>query len=133
MPQVIIYANDSGHVSLCIPTGEIPIEDVLVKDCPPGAIIVDTADLPPLNDSLFNAWTLQNDGTVFIDLQEAKALRTRQIYDAARATLPARQANDAMGLPNTPSNAEWQSALSDATQAVQMAGTVDQVRDVVYP
>jgi hypothetical protein len=40
MSQVIIYTNDNGGVSVCVPTGELPIEQVLTKDCPAGAIIV---------------------------------------------------------------------------------------------
>jgi hypothetical protein len=35
--QVIIYTNSNGNVSVCIPTGELPINQVLAKDCPAGA------------------------------------------------------------------------------------------------
>ena len=34
MSQAIIFTNDNGGVSVCIPTGELFIEEVLVKDCP---------------------------------------------------------------------------------------------------
>ena len=53
MAQVIIYTNDNGGVSVCIPTGELPIEQVLAKDCPTSAIIVDDSELPTDQNSLF--------------------------------------------------------------------------------
>ena len=34
MTQAIIFTNDNGGVSVCIPTGEISIEAVQAKDTP---------------------------------------------------------------------------------------------------
>jgi hypothetical protein len=36
MTQVIIFTNNNGGVTVCIPTGELSIEAVLEKDCPKG-------------------------------------------------------------------------------------------------
>jgi len=44
--QVIIFTNSNGGVSVCIPTGELPIEQVKTKDTPAGSIIVNISDLP---------------------------------------------------------------------------------------
>jgi hypothetical protein len=46
MSHVIIFQNDNGGVSVCIPTGELPIDKVLEKDVPGGrgARIVPAAD-----------------------------------------------------------------------------------------
>ena len=41
--QIIIHSNTNGGVSVTVPTGELPINEVLAKDCPAGAIIVDTS------------------------------------------------------------------------------------------
>jgi len=71
MSQVIIFTNSNGGVSVCTPTGEISIEQVLAKDCPEGAIIVDSDTLP--NNDFFNAWEL-NDTTVTVNLVKAKAI-----------------------------------------------------------
>lgn len=73
MTQVIIYTNENGNVSVCSPTGELPIEEVLTKDCPVGAIIVDVSTLPQGEDDFFNAWRL-NAGVVSVDLEAARAL-----------------------------------------------------------
>ena len=132
MSQVIVYTNATGNVSICFPTGEIPIEEVLAKDCPPGAIIIDIAELPPLDDVLFNAWTIK-DGKVVIELDAAKTLRTGQINTIARTQLQQRQANDALGIPNVPDDATWMEELKAAREAVLAATTIDEVRDVTFP
>jgi hypothetical protein len=72
MTQAIIYTNDNGGVSVCIPTGEISIEAVLAKDCPAGAIIVDDSELPTDN-TYFNAWELI-DGKVVVNEVKKQAI-----------------------------------------------------------
>jgi hypothetical protein len=58
MTQAIIFTNDNGGVSTCIPTGEISIEVVLEKDVPEGrgARIVNISDLPNQHNDFYNAW-----------------------------------------------------------------------------
>jgi len=81
MAQVIIYAQN-GQVAVCIPTGELPIEQVLIKDCPTGAIIVDDSELPKDN---FDAWELVN-GKVVINETKKQA-----IIDAQQAPIIAKE------------------------------------------
>jgi hypothetical protein len=76
MSQVIIFTNSNGGVSVCIPTGELPIEQVLVKDCPTGAIIVDDSELPVENE-FFNAWELI-DGKVVVNETKKQAIINAQ-------------------------------------------------------
>ena len=71
--QVIIFSNTNNGVSVCVPTGELPIEAVLAKDCPSGAIIVDDATLPQADNDFFDAWELAN-GSVTVNLDKAKAM-----------------------------------------------------------
>jgi len=84
MAQIIIYTNDNGNVSVCIPTGELPIEDVLVKDCPEGAIIIDDSELPADNE-FFDAWELVN-GKVVVNQAKKQA-----IIDAQEAQVTAKE------------------------------------------
>lgn len=58
MTQAIIFTNDNGGVSVCIPTGELSIQAVKEKDTPAGSIIVNTADLPNQYNDFFDAWEL---------------------------------------------------------------------------
>jgi hypothetical protein len=74
MAQVIIFTNDNGGVSICIPTGEISIEEVLTKDCPKGAIIVDDSELPTKD---FDAWELI-DGKVVVNQSKKSAIIAKQ-------------------------------------------------------
>jgi len=87
--QVIIFSNSNGGVSVCIPTGELPIEAVLAKDCPAGAKIVDTAELPEADNDFYNAWELV-DGVVTVNLGKAKEL-TKERLRQERAPLLAAQ------------------------------------------
>jgi len=74
MSQVIIYTNSNGGVSVTIPTGELPINEVLTKDCPVGAIIVDESALPQGDDAkYFDAWVLNN-GVVTVDETKKQAI-----------------------------------------------------------
>ena len=70
----IIYQNETGGVSIIIPTGELPIEEVAAKDVPEGVPyeIVDEADIP--SDRYFrNAWVM-GDCCVEHDLDKCKEI-----------------------------------------------------------
>ena len=84
MSQVIIYQSLSGlgNVAVCIPTGEIAIDEVLsrAKLEYPEAIIVD-ADSLPTDNEFFNAWELV-DGKVVVNKTKKQA-----IIDAKQAAI----------------------------------------------
>lgn len=91
MTSVIIFQNELGNVSVCTPTGELPIEAVLAKDCPKGAIIVDDSELPQGDDAqFFDAWELGTDGKVGVNLGKAQEI-TRKRLRAEREPLLAEQ------------------------------------------
>jgi hypothetical protein len=70
MSSIIVYTNKNGNVSICVPTGELSIEEVLTKDCPNGAIIIDDSELPTDN---FDAWELVN-GKVVVNEAKKQAM-----------------------------------------------------------
>ena len=76
--QAIIFTNDNGGVSVCIPTGELPIEAVQAKDTPKGSIIVNTSDLPNQHNDFFDAWELA-DGKVTVSLDKAKEITKKRL------------------------------------------------------
>ncbi len=65
--QAIIFTNDNGGVSTCIPTGEISIDAVMEKDVPKGrgARIVNITDLPNQYNDFYDAWEM--DATSVLD------------------------------------------------------------------
>lgn len=89
MAQVIVHTNENGGVTVTYPTPEFlennTIEDVLAKDCPDHAIIIDAADLPQGEDEYFNAWELV-DGVVVVNQAKKQAM-----IDAQQAAIDARQ------------------------------------------
>jgi hypothetical protein len=84
MSQAIIFTNSNGGVSVCIPTGEISINEVLTKDCPSGAIIVDDSIFPADNE-YFNAWELV-DGKIVVN-----EVKKQAIIDAKQAPIIAKE------------------------------------------
>ena len=84
MAQVIVYQNSDGGVTVCTPTGELSIDEVLAKDCPTGAMIVDDSELPTDNE-FFYAWELV-DGKVVVNETKKQA-----IIDAQQATIDIKQ------------------------------------------
>jgi hypothetical protein len=78
MTQAIIFTNDNGGVSVCTPTGEISIEAVLAKDCPKGAIIVDSNTLPNQDNDFYDAWELA-DGKVTVSLAKATEITKKRL------------------------------------------------------
>lgn len=127
MTQVIVYTNDNGNVSVCYPTGELPIEDVLAKDCPEHAIIVDADALPQGEDDFFDAWRLIN-GAVTVDLDAAKKIHLERFNAAAKAEAQHRQTNTAVGIENTPTDAEFLADLSAKRSAISAATSTAELR-----
>ena len=70
----IIYQNQEGGVSVIIPTGELPIEEVAAKDVPEGVPfeIVDAADIP--SDRYFRGAWVMGDCCIDVDLDQCRAI-----------------------------------------------------------
>lgn len=116
MTQVIIFTNNNGGVSTCIPTGEISIEAVLAKDCPKGAIIVDQSSLPNQHNDFYNAWELV-DGKVEVSLAKATEI-TKARLRAERT--PLLQAQDVL----------FQRALEEGADTKAIVAEKARLRDV---
>jgi hypothetical protein len=89
MAQVIIFTNSNGGVSVCVPTGELPIEVVKSRDTPSTSIIVQDSELPQADNDFFNAWELA-DGVVTVNIDKAKEI-TKARLRAQREPLLAAQ------------------------------------------
>ena len=89
--NVIIFTNQDGGVSVCVPTGEIPVEAVQSKDIPVGvqSHIVDQDSLPNEHNDFFNAWE-QINGAVTVNMDKAREI-TKARLRVERAPLLAAQ------------------------------------------
>jgi hypothetical protein len=133
MTQVIIHTNESGNVSVTTPTGETSIEEVLIKDCPKGAIIVDDSVLPQGVDSLFfNAWELNN-GIVTVNLTKAKEYKLGLYNSEALRVAQVRQLNTLAGISNTMSDADFLAMLTTDRASIASATTTAQLAAINNP
>jgi hypothetical protein len=117
MTQAIIFTNDNGGVSTCIPTGEISIDAVLTKDVPAGrgARIVNLTDLPRDND-FYDAWEM--DATsVTVNFTKAVEL-TKKRLRAERASLLAAQ------------DVAFQRALESGADTTAIVAEKQRLRDI---
>jgi hypothetical protein len=120
--QVIIFSNTNNGVSVCVPTGELPIEQVLAKDAPQGAIIVDDATLPQGDGALFfDAWELA-DGSVSVNLDKAKAM-TKTRLRAERE--PLLQAQDVLFQRALESNGDTSAIVAEKQRLRDITNLVD--------
>ena len=133
MTQAIIFTNDNGGVSVCIPTGELPIEAVLAKDCPAGAIIVDSSSLPQGADAqFFDAWELSG-STVTVNFEKAKAIKLAQFNAAAVAEAQKRQLNTLAAIANEIADADFIASLTAGRTAIASATTTAELVAVANP
>jgi hypothetical protein len=78
MAKVIVYTNaEFGNVCVCRPTGEVPLRDVLEKDCPPGSVIIEEG-LLPYDGGYFMSWRLKNNRVV-IDMPTAREIHRNRM------------------------------------------------------
>ena len=133
MTQVIIFQNSNGGVSVCIPTGELPINEVLTKDAPAGAIIVDDSTLPQGADaSFFDAWTLSGT-TVSVNFAKAQTDRLAQYNVAALQVANQRNLNTLAGIANAVADADWQAQLTADRASIAAATTTAQLVAIANP
>jgi len=123
MTQIIIHANSNGGVSVTVPTGELPINEVLIKDCPEGAIIVELDALPQGSDAVFfDAWEL-NGSTVTVNFTKAQAIKLSQYNAAAVEEAQKRQLNTLAGIENAVSDADFIAKLTADRASIASATT----------
>lgn len=121
-----------GNVSTCIPTGEIPIERVLVKDCPPGAVIVESSSLPNQYQDFYNAWEL-NGAVVSVSLLKAKEITKTRLRAQREPLLAAQdilfQKAQETGADTTSIVAE-KNRLRGITSLADSATTLEELRSI---
>lgn len=131
MSQVIIFTNTDGGVSVCMPTGELPIEQVQAKDIPAGidSYIVDASSLPEEDNDFFDCWE-QTRGVVTVSLAKAKE-HTKNRLRAERAPLLAAQ--DVLFQRALESMADTTAIIAEKTRLrdiTQLADTCETLADL---
>lgn len=131
--QVIIFKNDNGGVSTCIPTGELSIEAVLEKDVPKGkgARIVDQNSLPRDND-FYDAWEM-DDSSVTVNLAKAQEITKNRLRMERAPLLVAQDVLFQRALESgadTSAIVAEKNRLRDITKLADSATTLDELRAI---
>jgi len=121
MANVIIFTNDNGGVSVCVPTGELDIQAVKAKDTPSNSIIVQDSELPNADNDFFDAWELSN-GTVSVNLTKAKALTKTRLR---REREPLLAAQDVLFQRAQESNADTTAIVAEKNRLRNITNGVD--------
>ena len=136
MTQVIIYTNERGGVSVTYPTPEFlqnnTIEDVLAKDCPDHAIIVNVSVLPENDADFFDCWEIV-DNSVLVNFDKAKEITKDRLRQERAPLLVAQDVlymrATEQGQDTTAIVAEKQ-RLRDITQLADQATTLAELREL---
>jgi len=132
MANVIIFTNDNGGVSVCVPTGELDIQAVKAKDTPDHSIIVDDSTLPNADGDFFNSWELTN-GAVTVNMTKAIAQQQANLNALAKGEASHRATNTGAGIENKLADSDWLALLTTARTAIAAATTTQGLRDAVAP
>jgi len=136
MAQIIIHTNDNDGISVTYPTPEYleshTIQDVLSKDCPDHAIIVDSSILPESDNDFFDAWELNN-SIVSVNIKKAIAIQQNLLNSLAKTEAQYRMTNTASGIDNKLVDADWLALLTTARSTISSATTTQELRDAIVP
>jgi hypothetical protein len=135
--QRIIFQNAEGGVSVIIPTGELPIEEVAAKDVPEGiAFEIVEDDAIPADRFFRNAW-VANGAAVDVDLDKAKDIG----HDIRRTQREAEFAPfDAIIMKQIPGNSAVEAEASRQAvrekyaliqDAINVAETTDEIKSAL--
>ena len=130
MAQVIIFTNENGGVSVCVPTGELDINAVKAKDTPSHSIIVDASELPEADNDFFDAWELSN-GAVSVNLTKAKEITKKRLRAEREPLLAAQDVLFQRALETGSDTSEIvveKQRLRDVTTLVDGCSTTEELR-----
>ena len=130
----IIFQNESGGVSVIIPTGELSIEEVAAKDVPDGvAYEIVQDDAIPADRFFRNAW-VANGAAVDVDLDKAKdighdirrTLRTEEFKPYDEVIMKQIPGADAVAAEEARQQVRFKYALIQ--DAINVASTTDEIK-----
>lgn len=138
MTKRIVYTRPNGGLSVIIPTGEIPLEDVLKKDVPSDAVnvrVVNETEIPA--DRTFrNAWH-DNNG-IKVDMPKAREIHKEKLRALRAPKLAAldveyQRADEAGDTKAKSAVAAKKQALRDVTADPRIAAakTPDELKAVI--
>jgi len=133
MSQVIVYTNSTGNVSVCTPSNESDINQVLINDCPVGAIIVDSSTLPSGADAqFFNSWEL-NGSSVSVNFTKAQSQQTSVLNKLVYDESGHRAVKTLSGVSNVLSDSDWKILVTNAQFGIATSSTTAELIAAIVP
>lgn len=134
MSAVIIFTNENGNVSVCVPTGELSVQEVQAKDIPAGikSFIVQASSLPQNDVDFFDAWE-QNNGIITVNLQKAKEITKLRLRAEREPLFQAQDVAFQRALENgldTAAIVLEKTRLRDLTKLADAAQSLDELRSI---
>jgi len=134
MTKVIIFKNENNGVSVCSPSGEISIEEVMAKDVPSGAgaRVIEFDDLPNGYRDFFNAWEM-DDTTVTVNFAKAKEITKNRLRVARKPLFAIQDVLFQRALElnsDTASIVAEKERLRNVTNLVEAASTLEELRSI---
>jgi hypothetical protein len=133
MNQVIVYTNSNGGVSVCVPSLNQNINEVLEKNCPDQAIIVDSSTLPSGADAqFFNSWEL-NGSSISVNFTKAQSQQTSVLNKLVYDESGHRAVKTLSGSSNVLSDNDWKALVATSQSSISSATTTDQLVAAIAP
>jgi len=134
MNNVIIFTDSDGNLAICVPTGELPIEEVQVKDIPAGiqSYIVSKDSLPQSDFDFRNAWEQVN-GNVTVNINKAREITKSRLRIARQPLLEAQDVAFQRALEsnlNTSGIVAEKQRLRDITLLADTAQSLEDLRQI---
>ena len=89
MSKVIIYNQENGIMAVCVPAENcgLTVEEIAAKDCPEGAVIIESTELDSLDNEFRNAWACDADMNPSINMEKARDVWRDKIRIARKPKL----------------------------------------------
>jgi hypothetical protein len=131
--QVIVFTNSNGGVSVCVPTGELSIQETQTKDTPSGSVIIDDSTLPQGDDAqFFNSWVL-NGTTVTVNQTKAQTQAVSILDQITYSEAQHRLSKVGSGLTNVLSDTDWLALIATAKSAINTSSNTSALLSSIAP
>jgi|LakMenE01Jun11ns_1017448.scaffolds.fasta_scaffold9670817_2 hypothetical protein len=137
MAKLYIFTNENGNVTVTTPAPQaletMTHEEIMAKDCPSHAIMVDYDSLPWDDYDFFNSWELNAQKNVIINFTKAKEETRNRLRIEREPLLQAQDVLFQRALENstdTTAIVAEKNRLRDITNLVDETTTLDQLRNL---
>ena len=131
MNKIILYSQENGNLGVCIPTGELSVEQTRDKDCPNG-IIVDASVFNTIDNDFYDAYELINSKPK-VNILKAKEITKKRLRIERKELLEEQDILFQRNLENNIDNSiviSEKQRLRDITKLVDETNTLEELRKI---